>query len=195
VPLHHWENIIPPSPTPTQTPTPVPQSSPHTVAIANAYHVSERAGHFGHADICLSNCNAESISHSSKLESLLGGCRCSTQLERRGADVLFWCRFQSAEKRLRFLPKANAAWLAHPRQTDEARMAVTARIYARLLVSPREARVQPAQRFRSAQRVKHQRACCGTPSHVTGALLLEEESLDPVSVCFCLEYSPLLDSV
>jgi hypothetical protein len=26
VPLHHWENIIPPSPTPT--PTPVPQSSP-----------------------------------------------------------------------------------------------------------------------------------------------------------------------
>ncbi len=28
VPLHHWENNIPPSPTPTPTPTPVPQSSP-----------------------------------------------------------------------------------------------------------------------------------------------------------------------
>ena len=28
VPLHHWENNIPPSPTPTPTPTPIPQSSP-----------------------------------------------------------------------------------------------------------------------------------------------------------------------
>ena len=28
VPLHHWENIIPPSPTPTPTPTPSPSPSP-----------------------------------------------------------------------------------------------------------------------------------------------------------------------
>jgi hypothetical protein len=28
VPLHHWENIIPPPPTPTPTPTPVPSATP-----------------------------------------------------------------------------------------------------------------------------------------------------------------------
>src|SRR5438105_7990239 len=28
VPLHHWENIIPPLPTPTPTPTPTPSPSP-----------------------------------------------------------------------------------------------------------------------------------------------------------------------
>src|SRR5437899_3564054 len=30
VPLHHWENIIPPPPTPTPTPTPSPSASPTT---------------------------------------------------------------------------------------------------------------------------------------------------------------------
>src|SRR5438045_6283751 len=32
VPLHHWENIIPPPPTPTPTPTPSPSASPTTTS-------------------------------------------------------------------------------------------------------------------------------------------------------------------
>src|SRR5205823_12611544 len=35
VPLHHWENIIPPSPTPSPTPTPSPSPSPSATLSAS----------------------------------------------------------------------------------------------------------------------------------------------------------------
>jgi len=76
--------------TPIANPDAGPSVITHTGAIANAYRVSERAGHFGHADICLSNSNSEFISHSSKLESWLGGLSMfdSTGATRRRCRVL-----------------------------------------------------------------------------------------------------------
>jgi len=162
VPAASLENIIPPSPTRPRRRRRSLSHHPHRRHRQPLPRL-ERAGHFGHADICLSNCNAESISHSSKLESLLGGLSMfdSTGATRRRCLVLV--SLPERRETVTISPRQNAACSPIRRQTDEARMAVLLASKPASSFSTGSARA-PASAFVLLSGVKHQRALCGTPS-------------------------------